>query len=145
MADIIIVRSDEVESVLIPGTTEKEAGWLKRIMYPPRVNTKGSFLAVVEVSPGYSPHRWHRHARDKYEGYEVIYPKDFEEIYYIVRGSGVVQRKTEDGKIQEEKVSAGDSIFFPADVPEHQLLNTGTEKMFVVACGSPPPQVNLTK
>jgi len=145
MADITIVRSDEVEAVSLPGTTDKEAGWLKRIMYPPRVNTKGSFLAVVEAGPGYSPHRWHRHVRDKGEGYEIIYPKDFEEIYYIVRGSGVVQWKMEDGQIQEEKVSAGDSIYFPAGVPEHQLLNTGTERMFIVACGKPTAKTIWTK
>jgi quercetin dioxygenase-like cupin family protein len=45
----------------------------------------------------------------------------------------------------EEKVSAGDTIFLPVNVAEHQLLNNGTEKMFVIFCGSPTPKVKLTK
>jgi oxalate decarboxylase/phosphoglucose isomerase-like protein (cupin superfamily) len=85
-----------------------------------------------------------RHITDKAEGYEVFYPKDFEEIYHIVHGSGIIQWKTEDGKIKEEKVAAGDTIFLPVDVAEHQLLNNSTEKMFVVFCGNPTPKVTLT-
>ena len=147
MVDVIIVKSEEVDATSLPGTTkeEKDAGWMKRIIYPPRVVTKGSFLGVAEVSPGYSVHRWHRHTKDQGEGYEVVYPKDFEEIYYIASGNGVVQWKTEEGKIKETKVKAGDTILLPADVAEHQLLNNATEKMSVVFCGSPPPKVTLRK
>ena len=57
----------------------------------------------------------------------------------------MIQWKTDAGKIEEEKVGAGDAIFLPVDVTEHQLLNTGNEKMFVVYAGSPPPHVTLTR
>ena len=144
MVDVVIIRSEDVKSTPPPGASGKDAGWVKRIVYPPHANTKGSFMGVSEINPGYSIHRWHRHVTDKAEGYEVIYPKDFEEIYHIVRGSGVIQWKTEEGKIREQKVSAGDTMLLPVDVAEHQLLNTGTEKMFIVFCGSPTPRVTLT-
>jgi mannose-6-phosphate isomerase-like protein (cupin superfamily) len=147
MVEIVIVKSEEVESTNLPGVskTEKGAGWMKRIIYPPRVVTRGPFMGVAEVSPGYSVHRWHRHTKDQGEGYELVYPKDFQEIYYIASGTGVAQWKTEDGKMKEEKVKAGDTIFLPIGVPEHQLFNNGKEKMFVVFCGNPPPKATFTK
>ena len=145
MVEVKIVRSEDVNSSPLPGVKEKEAGWIKRMVYPPQVATRGPFLGCAEVQPGYSVHRWHRHTRDQGEGFVVVYPKGFEEIYYIVSGSGVIQWKTEEGKIKEEKVGAGDAIFLPFDVAEHQLLNNGNEKMFVVYAGSPPPHVTFTK
>ena len=144
MVDVKIIRSGDAESKPLPGASGKDEGWIKRVVYPPHALTKGLFMGVSEFNPGYSVHRWHRHIRDKAEGYEVVYPKDFEEIYYIVSGSGVAQWKTEDGQIKEEKVSAGDTIFLPVDVAEHQLLNNGAEKMVVVFCGNPTPKVTLT-
>ena len=101
-------------------------------------------MGVSEVNPGYSIHRWHRHVTDKAEGYQVVYPENFEEVYHIIRGSGVIQWKPEKGGMREEKVKAGDTVFLPVDVVEHQLLNTGTEKMYLVFCGSPTPRVTLT-
>jgi len=145
MVGVKSFRSAEVKSSPLPGVKEKEAGWIKRVVYPPQVSTKGPFLGCAQVQPGYSVHRWHRHTRDEGEGFVVVYPRGFEEIYYIVSGSGVIQWKTDEGKIEEEKVGAGDAIFLPADVTEHQLLNSGKEKMFVVYAGSPPPQVTFTK
>jgi oxalate decarboxylase/phosphoglucose isomerase-like protein (cupin superfamily) len=144
MVDVIVIKSGDIKSTPLPGSSRKEEGWMKRIVYPPQVITKGSFLGAGEVNPGYSFHRWHRHTSDKAEGYEIVYPKNFEEIYYVASGNGVVQWKTEDGKINEEKVTAGDTIFLPADVAEHQLFNSGSEKMFVVFCGSPMPKVTLS-
>ncbi|MFH1335582.1 MAG: hypothetical protein ABII96_03610 [Candidatus Zixiibacteriota bacterium] len=144
MVDVQIIRSKDVEATPPPGAEGKHQGWMKRIVYPPHATTKGSFFGVAEVNPGYSVHRWHRHISDKAEGYEVIYPKDFEEIYHIVSGSGVIQWKPEGDKIKEEKVTAGDTILLPVDVVEHQLLNSGSEKMFIVFCGSPTPKVTLT-
>ncbi len=143
MVDLVIIRSAEVDSVAPPGAG-KEAGWMKRVVYPPHAKTRGAFLGVAEVNPGYSVHRWHRHTRDKAPGYEVIYPENFEEIYYVVRGSGLIQWKTEGGKIKEEKVGAGDTILLPVDVVEHQLLNSGPEKMLVIFCGNPTPRVKMT-
>jgi TRAP-type C4-dicarboxylate transport system substrate-binding protein len=50
--------------------------------------------------------------------------------------------ESEQGMLQ---VTAGDAVFYPADIVEHQLLNTGTEKMIVSMCGSPPLKLKLTK
>jgi len=143
MEDPKIIRSEDIKSYPLPGADEN-SGWIKRIIYPPHVVTKGTIFGIAEVIPGYSPHRWHTHTKDKGEGFELIYPKDFEEIYHIISGSGVMQWKTEDGKIKEEKVSAGDTIFFPVGVVEHQLLNNGNERMKIVYCGGPQLNVTLT-
>ncbi len=40
--------------------------------------------------------------KEKAEGYEVKSPENFEEIYYIIRGAGVMQWKAEDGRIIKE-------------------------------------------
>lgn len=77
-------------------------------------------------------------------GVEIIYPKNFEEVYHIISGNGVIQWKTEDGKTKEEKVSAGDTIFFPIGVAEHQLLKNGTEKMILAIFGSPTASVKVS-
>lgn len=146
MADVKVIRSGDVKSTPPAGSSEKEGGQTKRIIFPPHVITKNPFwMATSEFNPGHSAHHWHRHISYKTKGCEIIYPKDFESAYYIVSGSGVVQWKTEDGKIREEKVSAGDTLFFPVDVAEHQLLNTGNEKMFVVMCGSPVHKITYTE
>jgi mannose-6-phosphate isomerase-like protein (cupin superfamily) len=144
MAEIKVVRSKDVESDTLPDA-KQEVGFLKRIIYPHKVPAKGFFFGVGEAKTGYSIHRWHSHTIDRAKGLKVVYPKNFEELYYIVRGRGVVQWKTKDGGIQEEKVRAGDTILFPPGVPKHQLLNTGNQKMFVVLCGSPPIKVTLRK
>jgi mannose-6-phosphate isomerase-like protein (cupin superfamily) len=144
MADPKIIRASEVESAQLPGAKEAHAGWIKRILYPPKIETKGVFFGVAEFNPGYSVHRWHTHTEDKAEGYEVVYPENFEEIYYIIRGAGVMQWKAADGQIiKEEKVTAGDTIFMPVGIAEHQLFNNGNEKIVIVFCGYPTPKVIL--
>ena len=146
MADPKIIRASEVISAQLPGATEAHAGWIKRILYPPKVETKGLFFGVAEFNPGYSVHRWHTHTEDKAEGYEVVYPENFEEIYYIIRGAGAMQWKAGDGQIiREEKVTAGDTIFMPVGIVEHQLFNNGNEKMVIVFCGTPTAKVTLKK
>jgi mannose-6-phosphate isomerase-like protein (cupin superfamily) len=114
----------------------KEAGWMKS-RHPHRKQKQFR-------SQRYSVHRWHRHTSDKAKGYEVTYPENFEEIYHLIRGNGLIQWKTEEGKIKEQEVGAGDTILLPVDVVEHQLLNSGPEKMHVVFCGNPTPQVKIT-
>jgi oxalate decarboxylase/phosphoglucose isomerase-like protein (cupin superfamily) len=137
MEDVRIFRSDEIQEDPLVGGEGDKAGWRKKIIYPQNVTTKGAFFGIAEVNPGFSPHRWHHHMGDTSEGFEIVYPEDFEEINYIMSGSGVVQWETEDGKIVEEKVNAGDTVFFPVGVAKHQILNNGTEKMVVIYCGSP--------
>ena len=78
----VIIKSGDVETTPPPGSST-EAGWMKRMVYPDHVTTSGAFLGVSEVNPGYSVHRWHKHTTDGSEGYEVIYPDSFEEIYYL--------------------------------------------------------------
>ena len=145
MKEVIVVRSSDVKPDLLAGVTGKEAGIMRRLVYPHTVGTKQLFFGIAEINPGFSPHRWHRHTHDKADGYEADYLKDFEGVYYIISGSGVAQWKTEDGKIKEIKVSAGDAVYFPPDVAEHQVLNNGTEKMVITMCGSPPHILKLGK
>ena len=95
MVEVKIVRSEDVKSSPLPGVKEKEAGWIKRIIYPPQVITKGPFLGCAEVQPGYSVHRWHRHTRDQGEGFVVVYPKGFEEIYYLEKARKMIFFKLE--------------------------------------------------
>jgi len=145
MEEIQVIRLGDVRSQWIPGAVGDKEGWMKRVLYPPAVATNGVFLAVAEVNPGYPAHFWHTHSGPtKAKGYEAVYPENFAEIYHVVSGSGVMQWKTKDGQIQEKKVSAGDTIYLPADVPEHRLLNNGNEKIHLIVCGYPPPKITVT-
>lgn len=144
MEDPKILRPGDIAPDPLPGAG-KNSGWLKRIIYPHTIGSKGITFGIAEVLPGYSPHRWHTHTIDKGEGFEFIYPKEFEEIYHIIKGRGVVQWKEKDGRIKEKKVKAGDTILFPIGVVQHQLLNNSKEKMLLVFCGSPPVKVALTQ
>ena len=111
-----------------------------------KLKPRGYFSGSAEFNPGYPVHRWHTHTEDKAEGYEVVYPENFEEIYYIIRGAGVMQWKAVDGQIiKEEKVTAGDTIFMPVGIVEHQLFNNGNEKIVIVFCGYPTAKVTLKK
>ena len=141
MSTIQVISLDEVEPNTLIGTSEKSAGWLKRIIYSPKVNAKAILLGMAEINPGHSPHRWHIHTTDKTETHETIYPDNFEEVYVILEGSGVVQWREDDDSIAEKRVKAGDSIFFPAGVPEHQLLNDGSSKMVIIYAGGPPVKI----
>jgi mannose-6-phosphate isomerase-like protein (cupin superfamily) len=148
MEGIKIFKLDEVESRPLPGLSsksEKKEGWVKRVVHYPNVETKGVFMHILEVNPGFSSHRWHTHTTDQAEGYKVVYPKDFVEIYHVVSGGGAVQWKTKDGHIEERQVSAGDTLYFPVNVGEHQLLNNGDEKLLLVVCGGPTPEVTYSK
>src|SRR5262249_52322566 len=134
MAQLRIVRSEDVKPQNIRGLG-KEAGQIKRI-----IATEKFFFNVDEVSPGFSPHNWHTHKKPRAEGYEAKSPADFEEIYFILSGRGVVQWKTESGEIGEQQVGPGDTIHMPPGVVEHQLLNNGTEKIRLAVVGVPPPK-----
>jgi mannose-6-phosphate isomerase-like protein (cupin superfamily) len=139
MGEIKVIRSDEVKAQPYSGLREKE-GQVKRI-----IRTKRMFISLSEVNPGFSPHPWHTHTSNKTEGYSIDYAEDFEEIYLILNGSGVIQWKTESGEIRAEEVGPGDTIHMPPGADEHQLLNKGPEKMRLIIFGSPPSQVTYTK
>ena len=134
MAELKIVRSDEIQPQNIRGFG-KEAGQIKRV-----IATEKFFFNVDEVSPGFSPHHWHRHTKYRTGNLEVEYPADFEEMYFILSGKGVIQWKTASGEIREQEVGPGDAILMPPDVVEHQLLNNGTEKIRLAVVGVPPPK-----
>lgn len=134
MTPLNIIKSGEVEPQNVRGQG-KEAGQIKRI-----VHTDKFFFNVDEVNPGFSPHRWHRHDKYRAEGMDVEYAADFEEIYFIMSGRGVIQWKTESGDIGEQEVSPGDTIHMPPGVVEHQLLNNGAETLRIAVVGVPPPR-----
>ncbi|MEW6262700.1 MAG: cupin domain-containing protein [Thermodesulfobacteriota bacterium] len=144
MARPIIIRLEEVSAQPIPGAGP-EAGFMKRVLYPPRIETQGLFFAYCECRPGFSPHRWHTHQGDQAEGYRVEYPPGFEEVYYVIRGQGVMQWERADGVIAELPVGPGDAVFIPPGVPRHQLLNNGPETIQMIGCGQPRPKVTLIK
>lgn len=134
MTPLLIIKSDEVAPQNVRGQGS-EAGQIKRII----ANDK-FFFNVDEISPGYSPHRWHRHDRYRTEGVEVQYAPDFEEIYFVMSGCGVIQWKNESGAIQEQAVGPGDTIHMPPGAVEHQLLNNGKEMLRIAVVGVPPPR-----
>lgn len=140
----IIIKKKDIQMSPIPlGGKEGDAGMWSIVIDSPAVDTKGVVLGTAEVNPGFSAHRWHTHTVDVIEalGLEINYHKDFEEFYYIISGSGVIQWESENGKVEEVKVGAGDVAFFPRDVAKHQLLNNGTEKLIMVWGGSPLAQI----
>ena len=133
MSQLNIVKAGDVEPKNIRGLP-KEAGQIKRI-----VASDSFFFNVDEIAPGYSPHHWHRHDQYVHEGVKVEYPSNFEEIYFVLSGKGVIQWKTESGEVKEQQVGPGDTMHMPPDVVEHQLLNNGTENIRIAVVGVPPP------
>ena len=134
MAQLNIVKTGDVKPQNIRGLP-KEAGQIKKIITAERF-----FFNVDEIAPGHSPHHWHKHDQYVHEGILVEYPADFEEIYFVLSGTGVIQWKTESGEIQEQQVGPGDTIHMPPDVVEHQLLNNGAESIRIAVVGVPPPK-----
>ena len=133
MKEPILIHKGRAQSLPFPG-----GGTITKIIYPDTVNSVKLFIGMGEAEPGTSPHRWHRHIRDILGQGEIVYPDDFEEFYYIIKGHGKMQWKTEDGKVHEEPVAEGDAIYLPIQAVEHQILNTGDEKMSVLYGGTPP-------
>src|SRR5690606_3488081 len=108
MAELKIIRAEEVEPQDMRGG--KDVGQVKRILASEKF-----FFNIDEVHPGHSPHHWHRHVKYRTETHEVDYPADFEELYFIISGHGVIQWKTDSGETREQKVGPGDTIFMLAD------------------------------
>jgi oxalate decarboxylase/phosphoglucose isomerase-like protein (cupin superfamily) len=132
MTPLNIIKADDVAAQNLRGQPAA-AGSVKRI-----VATEKFFFNIDEVSPGHSPHHWHRHTKYVFEGNEIEYPDDFEEIYFILSGHGVVQWKAASGAIHEQAVGPGDTIHMPPDVVEHQLFNNGSETIRLAVVGVPP-------
>src|SRR5687767_13630596 len=134
MAELKIIRDSDVKQQNLRGQP-KEAGLVKRI-----ISTEKFHFNIDEISPGHSPHHWHRHTKYRAEGQEIEYAADFEEIYFVISGRGLIQWKSESGEVKEQAVGPGDTIFMPPGVVEHQLLNNGTEDVRIAVVGVPPPK-----
>ena len=134
MAQLKIIKEKEVSAQNIRGFG-KEAGQVRRV-----VSSSKFFFNIDEVCPGHSPHHWHKHDGYVVDGVKVEYPADFEEIYFVLSGHGVVQWKTANGAVEEQAVGPGDTIYMPAGVIEHQLLNNSTENIRIAVVGVPPPK-----
>jgi oxalate decarboxylase/phosphoglucose isomerase-like protein (cupin superfamily) len=116
-------------------------GRIRRIVYPATVGSVKIFLGIAEVAPGEAPHVFHRHGREVVGDVELSYPSDFEEFYYIESGEASMQWRTADGVLEEVPVVAGDAVYFPPDVMEHRILNTGRAMLRVLYGGTPPARV----
>ena len=132
MVEPKVIRLVDVEPQNLRGQA-REAGQVRRIVAGDKF-----FFNIDEVSPGCSPHAWHRHTKYLAEGCEVEYCADFEEIYFILSGRGSIQWKTDDGQIRCQAVGPGDTIYTPAGVVEHQLFNDGPETIRLAVVGAPP-------
>jgi mannose-6-phosphate isomerase-like protein (cupin superfamily) len=134
MAQLKFVKAADVKPQNLRGLP-KEAGHVMRL-----IATEKFYFNVDVIAPGHSPHSWHRHDQYVHDGIKVEYPADFEEIYYVLSGKGVLQWKTDAGEMREESVGPGDTIYMPPDVIEHQLLNNSTEDIRIAVVGVPPPK-----
>ncbi len=134
MTPLNIIKTNELAGQNIRGFG-KEAGLVKRVIV-----TEKLFFALDDINPGFSPHSWHRHDKYRTESVEVEYPSDFEEIYFIISGHGVMQWKTDSGETREQQVGPGEVIHMAPDVVEHQLLNNGSETIRMAVVGVPPPK-----
>lgn len=135
MSEPIIVHPSDVEDVEWPG-----GGKGRRMISPLVPGSKKLLLGIIYVEPGKSAHRWHTHTYDRADTFEIIYPEDFEEAYFIVKGKGTVYWKIGD-EVKQVEVEEGDAIYFPVGVVEHQLVNTGSDIMIVIYAGTPPVKV----
>jgi oxalate decarboxylase/phosphoglucose isomerase-like protein (cupin superfamily) len=84
---------------------------------------------------------FHRHTSEVVGDVELSYADDFEEFYYVVAGEGAMQWRPADGTLRETPVAAGDAVYFPPDVVEHRIVNTGRGTLAVLYGGSPPATV----
>lgn len=145
----IIVKKEEINMIPVPsrvgvGERDSVAGLTSLIIEPRLVDTKLLSFGVGQVNPGFATNEFHTHTSYEDNELRYIFPNQFEEIYYILHGNGIIQWKTEDGRVEEMQVSDGDIIFFPIDVVEHRLVNNSNRKIEMVFVGCPGP-VNIKR
>lgn len=141
MKNAIIFKEASLEKQNLMDVESPEAGWMKMI---PAGGEYGTMMfGVSEIAAGRAAHRWHDHVFDEGKGFEVRYPEGFEEIYYIISGSGLVQWKTEGDVLHEQAVGEGDTIVFPSGIGKHQLFNNSDSTLRIVFAGSKLPRVTL--
>lgn len=131
-----IVRGAEAESHPLHGE-----GRIRRLIYPQTVGSRKLFVGIAEVGPGEAPHVFHRHGVERVGNVELTYAEDFEEFYFVVEGSGLMQWRHGDGVEHGIPVSAGDAIYMPVDAAEHRIFNNGAGALRVLYGGTPPAAV----
>ena len=131
-----IVRTAEAETHPLHGK-----GRIRRLIYPQTVGSRKLFVGIAEVGPGEAPHVFHRHGVERVRNVELTYAEDFEEFYFVVEGSGLMQWRHGDGVEHGVPVSAGDAIYMPVDAAEHRIFNNGTGPLRVLYGGTPPAAV----
>lgn len=134
MGQLKFVKAGDVKPQNLRGLPA-EAGHVLRL-----IATEKFYFNIDDIAPGHSPHSWHKHDQYVHDGVRVEYPADFEEIYYVLSGNGVLQWKTESGEMREQAVGPGDTIYMPPDVIEHQLLNNSNGNIRIAVVGVPPPK-----
>ena len=145
MTSITIIKPSDSEPHPLPGLPNTDCGCISRLVYPPHVPSRRVVMGIAEINPGHSPHSWHTHTSYISHGYKITYPDDFEEIYYVLSGSGTLQVRNQASQIDEYHIETGDTIFFAPGVKEHQLLNTGNDTMVVLYSGSPLPDIKQSE
>ncbi|MYF07100.1 MAG: cupin domain-containing protein [Rhodospirillaceae bacterium] len=131
-----IVRGPEAEVHPLHGE-----GKIKRLIYPQTVGSQKLFVGIAEVGPGEAPHVFHRHGVERVGNLELTYAEDFEEFYFVVEGSALMQWREADGAGHEVPVSAGDAIYMPVGAAEHRIFNNGTGTLRVLYGGTPPAAI----
>ncbi len=131
-----IVRGAEAEIHPLHGK-----GRIKRLIYPQTVGSQKLFIGIAEVGPGEAPHVFHRHGTERVGNIELSYAADFEEFYFVVEGSALMQWRYDDGTGHETPVAAGDAIYMPVGAAEHRIFNNGTGTLRVLYGGTPPAAI----
>ncbi|MGO9774846.1 MAG: cupin domain-containing protein [Roseiarcus sp.] len=116
-------------------------GTIFRMIYPQTVGSRNLFVGVAQAPPGQAPHVFHRHGVERVGDVELTYAADFEEFYFVVAGSGMMQWRFDDGRVMEAPVSAGDAVYMPPGVVEHRIFNSGDVTLTVLYGGAPPASV----
>jgi mannose-6-phosphate isomerase-like protein (cupin superfamily) len=118
-------------------------GRILRLIYPATVGSQRLFIGLAVVPPGEAPHVFHRHGVEIIGDIRLEYDPDFEEFYFVVAGSGLMQWRYDDGAVTEKPVSAGDAIYMPPGCVEHRIFNSGASEMRVLYGGTPPARITI--
>lgn len=111
MGDIVHIKLSAV-----PGKLKKEHKNYEYVKHEliPKGYANQCAVSLYEILPGKSAYPYHYHTKN-------------EESFYIISGSGIL--KTPD---KEDRVTAGDFLFFPANEKgAHKLTNTSDTELLV--------------
>jgi hypothetical protein len=143
MAEPKIIRAGEVESAQLPGAKKIQAGWIKRILYSPKIQTKGVFFGVAEINPAIRFIDGTPTPRIKARGMKWFIPKFLRKFIILSVGWSNAMETGGRAKHQGRKSNCGKHHIMPVGIVEHQLFNNGNEKIAMVFCGHPTPKIIL--